>query len=130
MLSRTLRALPLLALAVATSAWAQFPTKPVTMIVPFAAGGPTDTVARSIAIAMQATLKQTVLVENVGGGTSCSRARELSAPRPARRPCAAASRVDRRRTPRTPRRPRRRAVSSRCRRGLPRGLSYANVRVL
>ena len=37
------------------------------MIVPFAAGGPTDTVARSIAIAMQATLKQTVLVENVGG---------------------------------------------------------------
>jgi len=67
MLSRTLRAIPILALAAATSAWAQFPTKPVTMIVPFAAGGPTDTVARSIAIAMQATLKQTVLVENVGG---------------------------------------------------------------
>jgi tripartite-type tricarboxylate transporter receptor subunit TctC len=67
MLSRTLRALVLLALATATGAWAQYPTKPVTMIVPFAAGGPTDTVARSIAIAMQNTLKQTVIVENVGG---------------------------------------------------------------
>ncbi len=62
------RAIPLLALAAATGAWAQaFPTKPVTMIVPFAAGGPTDTVARSIAQAMQTTLKQTVIVENVGG---------------------------------------------------------------
>jgi len=44
-----------------------FPTKPVTMIVPFSAGGPTDTVARSIAAAMQESLKQTVVVENVGG---------------------------------------------------------------
>ncbi len=61
------RAIPLLALAVATGAWGQYPTKPVTMIVPFAAGGPTDTVARSIAQAMQTTLKQTVIVENVGG---------------------------------------------------------------
>ena len=67
MLTRIVRTLPMLALAVATTAWAQYPTKPVTMIVPFAAGGPTDTVARSIAIAMQNTLKQTVLVENVGG---------------------------------------------------------------
>jgi tripartite-type tricarboxylate transporter receptor subunit TctC len=56
-----------LALAAAASASAQYPTKPVTMIVPFAAGGPTDTVARSIAASMQNTLKQTVLVENVGG---------------------------------------------------------------
>jgi tripartite-type tricarboxylate transporter receptor subunit TctC len=61
------RAIPLLALAVATGAWGQYPTKPVTMVVPFAAGGPTDTVARSIAQAMQTTLKQTVIVENVGG---------------------------------------------------------------
>jgi tripartite-type tricarboxylate transporter receptor subunit TctC len=68
MLARSLRVLPLLALAAATGAWAQqFPTKPISMIVPFAAGGPTDTVARSLAQGMQATLKQTVLVENVGG---------------------------------------------------------------
>jgi tripartite-type tricarboxylate transporter receptor subunit TctC len=51
----------------AAQASAQYPTKPVTMIVPFAAGGPTDTVARTIGVAMQASLKQTVLVENVGG---------------------------------------------------------------
>jgi tripartite-type tricarboxylate transporter receptor subunit TctC len=55
-----------LALASAPVA-AQFPTKPVTMIVPFAAGGPTDTVARSLGGAMQTVLKQTVLVENVAG---------------------------------------------------------------
>ncbi|HYX34259.1 MAG TPA: tripartite tricarboxylate transporter substrate-binding protein [Oligoflexus sp.] len=46
---------------------AAFPTKPVTMIVPFAAGGPTDTVARLIAQAMSVELKQTVVIENVGG---------------------------------------------------------------
>jgi tripartite-type tricarboxylate transporter receptor subunit TctC len=51
----------------AAQAFAQYPTKPVTMIVPFAAGGPTDTVARTIGIAMQGVLKQTVIVENVGG---------------------------------------------------------------
>lgn len=46
---------------------ADYPTKPITMVVPFAAGGPTDTVARLIAQAMSADLKQQVLVENVGG---------------------------------------------------------------
>jgi tripartite-type tricarboxylate transporter receptor subunit TctC len=51
----------------AAPALAQFPTKPVTVIVPFAAGGPTDTVARTLGGAMQAVLKQTVIVENVGG---------------------------------------------------------------
>jgi len=45
----------------------QYPTKVVTMIVPFAAGGPTDTVARLIAIPMTNTLKQQVIIENVGG---------------------------------------------------------------
>ena len=44
-----------------------YPTKPLTVIVPFAAGGPTDTVARLIAQAMTADLKQQVTVENVGG---------------------------------------------------------------
>jgi tripartite-type tricarboxylate transporter receptor subunit TctC len=68
MLSAVVRSTLLLALALASGAWAQtYPTKPVTMIVPFAAGGPTDTVARTIGIAMQNALKQTVVVENVGG---------------------------------------------------------------
>ncbi len=67
-----LKSFRLLALAttlvVAAGAHAQtYPTKPVTMIVPFAAGGPTDTVARTMAGAMQKSLGQTVVVENVGG---------------------------------------------------------------
>ncbi len=49
------------------SAEASFPNKPATMVVPFTAGGPTDTVARLIAQAMSADLKQTVVIENVGG---------------------------------------------------------------
>ncbi|WP_207476203.1 tripartite tricarboxylate transporter substrate binding protein BugD [Arenibaculum pallidiluteum] len=44
-----------------------YPTRPVTMVVPFAAGGPTDTVARLIAQSMSQTLGQQVVVENVGG---------------------------------------------------------------
>jgi tripartite-type tricarboxylate transporter receptor subunit TctC len=53
------------ALAFATGAPAQsYPTHPVTMLVPYAAGGPTDTVARVVAQAMMKPLGQTVLVEN------------------------------------------------------------------
>lgn len=44
-----------------------YPARPVTMIVPFAAGGPTDVVARSLAEAMRKHIGQTVVVENVGG---------------------------------------------------------------
>jgi len=44
-----------------------FPAKPITVIVPAAAGGPTDTVARLIAEAMGRTLGQSVVVENIGG---------------------------------------------------------------
>ena len=51
----------------AATAQTAFPTKPITIIVPAAAGGPTDTVARLIGEAMGRTLGQTILVENVGG---------------------------------------------------------------
>jgi tripartite-type tricarboxylate transporter receptor subunit TctC len=44
-----------------------YPTRPVTLIVPAAAGGPTDTVARLVAESMSRTLGQTVVVENIGG---------------------------------------------------------------
>ncbi|MFG1463660.1 tripartite tricarboxylate transporter substrate binding protein BugD [Xanthobacter sp. DSM 24535] len=44
-----------------------YPTRPITMVVPFAAGGPTDTVARLVAESMSKTLGQQVIVENVGG---------------------------------------------------------------
>ena len=55
-------------MATANAASAQsFPTRPITLVVPAAAGGPTDTVARLIAKLMSRTLGQTVIVENVGG---------------------------------------------------------------
>lgn len=44
-----------------------FPSKPITLIVPFPAGGPTDTVARIMADHMKDTLGQSVLVETVTG---------------------------------------------------------------
>lgn len=53
---------------VAGSAAAQdYPSNPITIVVPFSAGGPTDTVARLLAQSMSSTLGQQVLVENVGG---------------------------------------------------------------
>ena len=55
-------------LAFAGSAMAQdYPTKPITVVVPFAAGGPTDTVARLVAEVMSQDLGQQVVVQNVGG---------------------------------------------------------------
>ena len=44
-----------------------YPTQPITIIVPFSAGGPTDTVTRLVAQAMSQDLGQQVVVENVGG---------------------------------------------------------------
>ncbi|TSE18961.1 Tripartite tricarboxylate transporter family receptor [Tepidimonas aquatica] len=57
------------ALAVSVSAAAQaFPTKPITFVVPFAAGGPTDTVARQLAEAMRKHLDNaTIVVDNAAG---------------------------------------------------------------
>ena len=50
------------------SAQAQpYPNKPITLVVPFAAGGPTDVVARMMAIPMGKSLGQSVVVENVNG---------------------------------------------------------------
>src|SRR5256886_6343387 len=58
-------AVALLALGFAGGAAAQqYPTRNITMLVPYAAGGPTDTVARVIAQAMGKPLGQTIIVEN------------------------------------------------------------------
>lgn len=55
-------------LALASGAQAQtYPDRPITMVVPFAAGGPTDTVTRLVAEAMSKDLGQQIVVENVGG---------------------------------------------------------------
>ena len=55
------------AMQLAVPAHAQYPTKAITVIVPFAAGGPTDVVARMLGEHMSRTLGQQMVVENVGG---------------------------------------------------------------
>ena len=52
----------------AFAAHASYPEKPITIVVPFTAGGPTDKVARDLAEVLRKGLNnQTVLIENVGG---------------------------------------------------------------
>lgn len=66
---------------VTTLARAEFPDKPVTLIVPFAAGGPSDKIARDLAEALRKKLNQTVIVENVGGaGGTLGTSRVAKAP--------------------------------------------------
>jgi tripartite-type tricarboxylate transporter receptor subunit TctC len=66
--SRRLAALfAAVALSAAGTAYADYPDHAINMVVPFAAGGPTDNVARSLAEAMRPSLGQTVIVENKGG---------------------------------------------------------------
>jgi tripartite-type tricarboxylate transporter receptor subunit TctC len=80
------KALPLIAAALglaATGAYAQgnYPQRPVTLIVPFAAGGPTDVIARIVGDHMSRTLGQQIVVENVvgaGGTTGMTRAAQAS----------------------------------------------------
>jgi tripartite-type tricarboxylate transporter receptor subunit TctC len=56
-----------LALVAASASAQNYPTKPVTLVVPFSAGGPTDVVARLLGAAMTKTLGQTVVVDNKTG---------------------------------------------------------------
>src|SRR5918997_5733101 len=56
-----------LALSGAAAAQEDYPDRPITMVVPFSAGGPTDTVARLIAEPMSRELGQQIVVQNVTG---------------------------------------------------------------
>ncbi|MCI0754592.1 tripartite tricarboxylate transporter substrate-binding protein [Teichococcus vastitatis] len=59
-----------------------YPTRTITVVVPFAAGGPTDTVARLVAESMSRDLGQTVVVENVGGAGGTLGAARVAQARP------------------------------------------------
>ncbi len=51
-----------------TITWASYPDKPITIVVPFAAGGPTDKVARDLAESMRKHLaNQTIVIDNTAG---------------------------------------------------------------
>jgi tripartite-type tricarboxylate transporter receptor subunit TctC len=63
-------ALGLLLAATAFQAWAQdFPNRPITMVMPYAAGGPGDTITRLFAGAMQKHLGQQIVVDNTAGAS-------------------------------------------------------------
>ncbi|MET0438896.1 MAG: tripartite tricarboxylate transporter substrate-binding protein, partial [Devosia sp.] len=67
-MKKTVAILALATIALSGTAFAQdYPTKPITVVVPFSAGGPTDTVARLVAEVMSGDLGQQVVVQNVGG---------------------------------------------------------------
>jgi len=59
-----------------------YPTQPVTIVVPFSAGGPTDTVTRLVAAAMSDDLGQQVVVQNVGGAGGTLGAGQVAAANP------------------------------------------------
>lgn len=63
----TIFALAAMVSGVSTVAAQGFPSRPVTMIVPFAAGGPVDTIARIVGVPMGKALGQSIVVENVVG---------------------------------------------------------------
>jgi tripartite-type tricarboxylate transporter receptor subunit TctC len=71
------------AILATTAALAEgYPDRSITMVVPFAAGGPTDTVGRLIAEKMSESLGQQVIVENVGGAGGTLGAGQVAAAAP------------------------------------------------
>src|ERR1700710_176658 len=81
-LLRTVRLVVVFAIVFCASAHAQdYPKRPITMIVPFAAGGTSDVIARTVAEQMGSALNQTIVIENVagaGGSTALARAARAS----------------------------------------------------
>jgi tripartite-type tricarboxylate transporter receptor subunit TctC len=71
-----------MAALIAPAALAQYPEKPVTLVVPFSAGGPTDKVARDLAEALRKPLGATIVIENVGGAGGTLGATKVAKARP------------------------------------------------
>jgi tripartite-type tricarboxylate transporter receptor subunit TctC len=62
-----LAALAVLSALLGPAAAQDFPNRPITMVIPFAAGGPTDVLGRVVAARMSEILGQQIIIENVGG---------------------------------------------------------------
>jgi tripartite-type tricarboxylate transporter receptor subunit TctC len=78
---RTLSVLALGALSKAAFAQNSYPTRPVTWVVPFAAGGPTDAIARAVAQRVSIEFGQPIIIDNLGGaGGTVGASRTARAP--------------------------------------------------
>jgi putative tricarboxylic transport membrane protein len=80
-LTYALAGLLALGLAAGPAAAQEYPTRPITLIVPFAAGGPTDVISRIVGEHMSRTLGQQIVIENVvgaGGTTASTRAKRAN----------------------------------------------------
>jgi tripartite-type tricarboxylate transporter receptor subunit TctC len=66
----------------ATAAAQNYPTRPITMIIPFAAGGPTDVLGRIVGARMSELLGQQVVIENVGGAGGMTGSKRVSDAQP------------------------------------------------
>ena len=70
------------AASAALAAAQDYPTKPIVMVVPFAAGGPTDTLGRNLAEQMGKSLKRQVIIENTGGAGGTIGANKVAKAKP------------------------------------------------
>ncbi len=82
MLRRHFIALTAILLSSAAAFAEDYPTKPVTLVVPFAAGGPTDVIARVVAEHMSKTLGQQIVVENIAGAGGTTGSAKVAAMTP------------------------------------------------
>ena len=69
MISRSLAVLFAVGLSMSAATAQVFPERQLTLIIPFPAGGPSDALGRTVAQAMGAHLKQSIVVENIGGAS-------------------------------------------------------------
>jgi len=77
-IKQTITIFGILAAVADQSAAQNFPTKPITMVIPFAAGGPTDVVGRVFGQRMGEILGQQIVIENVGGAGGQSGSRRVA----------------------------------------------------
>jgi tripartite-type tricarboxylate transporter receptor subunit TctC len=66
------------AAAIAPAQAQSWPTRPINLVVPYAAGGPVDTIARILGARMSETLGQQIIIENVGGAGGMSGAARIA----------------------------------------------------